>query len=151
MQEPKQKVSIRDVLQQLKDDVDLLQPEQHIQINSVEAYDYNGWPDLLQRALDNLLRNAVRFNPVPQPIYIDLQRHSSNLSITIRDHGPGVAEEWLEQLGDSFFRVPGQSQQGYGLGLAIAKRAIEQHAGQLTFSNHPEGGFIARVQLPLAD
>ena len=151
VQEPKQKVSIRDVLQQLKDDVDLLQPEQHIQINSVEAYDYNGWPDLLQRALDNLLRNAVRFNPVPQPIYIDLQRHSSNLSITIRDHGPGVAEEWLEQLGDSFFRVPGQSQQGYGLGLAIAKRAIEQHAGQLTFSNHPEGGFIARVQLPLAD
>ena len=78
-----------------------------------------------------------------------MTQYAGGLKISIRDHGPGVSEEWLAQLGDSFFRVPGQVQQGYGLGLAIAKRAIEQHGGTLSFNNHPGGGFIVSVQLPL--
>jgi signal transduction histidine kinase len=64
-------------------------------------------------------------------------------------NGSSDLDEWLSQLGDSFFRVPGQAQQGYGLGLAIAKRAIEQHDGQLKFNNHPDGGFVATVELPV--
>ena len=111
---------------------------------------YNGWPDVLQRALDNLLRNALRFNPAPEPIEITVSQWQDFISISIRDHGPGIGKEWLGQLGDSFFRAPGQVQQGYGLGLAIAKRAIEQHGGLLKFGNHPDGGFIATVELPIA-
>lgn len=149
VQAPKQNIVLNELLSKLNDDAALLAPQQRIEISGNQSLHYSGWPDLLQRALDNLLRNALRFNPAPQPISITVSQWADCLSISIRDHGPGVSDEWLNQLGDSFFRVPGQAHQGYGLGLAIAKRAIEQHDGQLKFSNHPDGGFVATVELPV--
>ena len=151
VQAPKQAISIDDLLHKLRDDATLLMPEQRIEITGAQGCNYLGWPELLQRALDNLLRNALRFNPQSQPIQIEVSQQATQLILSIRDYGPGVSDEWLSQLGESFFRVPGQAQQGYGLGLAIAKRSIEQHGGRLTFSHHAEGGFIATVQLPLLD
>jgi signal transduction histidine kinase len=67
----------------------------------------------------------------------------------VRDHGPGVPAEHLEQLGEPFYRAPGQTAAGYGLGLAIARRTAERHGGSLLLANHPEGGFIATLELPL--
>lgn len=151
VQAPKQAIPIDDLLHKLRDDATLLMPEQRIEISGAQGCSYLGWPELLQRALDNLLRNALRFNPQSQPIQIKVSQQATQLTLSIRDYGPGVSDEWLSQLGESFFRVPGQAQQGYGLGLAIAKRSIEQHGGRLTFSHHAEGGFIATVQLPLLD
>jgi signal transduction histidine kinase len=150
-QTAKQPIDIAQLLNKLREDALLLQPEQAITINGAQHCRYNGWPDSLQRALDNLLRNALRFNPIDQPIEIEVQEQSDVLIISIRDHGPGVSEQWLDKLGETFFRVPGQAQPGYGLGLAIAKRAVQQHGGQLHLSNHPQGGFIATVQLPITD
>ena len=149
VQENKQVIAIDQLLYKLRDDAALLEPEQSIEISCAANCTYLGWPEILQRALDNLLRNALRFNPESMPIHIEVSQQATRLTIRIRDHGPGVAENWLSQLGDNFFRVPGQTQQGYGLGLTIAKRAIEQHGGQLLFRNHPDGGFVATVQLPL--
>ena len=108
-----------------------------------------GWPDMLERALDNLLRNALRFNPQGMPIEIAAREQDGNLLLSVRDHGPGVAPELLARLGEPFFRAPGQSAAGYGLGLAIARRAAERHGGRLLLANHPEGGFIATLELPL--
>lgn len=144
----KQSININHLLIKLKEDAQLLAAEQQINIRQVQSIVYQGWPSLLQRALDNLLRNALRFNPAESPIEISVKQTTDTLVIRIRDHGPGVSQEHLSQLGNSFFRVPGQQQQGYGLGLAIAKRAVEQHGGQLQFSNHSAGGFIASVILP---
>ena len=67
----------------------------------------------------------------------------------MRDHGPGVAPEHLEQLGEPFFRAPGQSAAGHGLGLAITRRAAERHGGSLRLENHPQGGFVATLVLPV--
>lgn len=72
-----------------------------------------------------------------------------NLVISIRDHGPGVANEHLSQLSEPFFRAPGQTAAGHGLGLAIARRAAERHGGRLHLANHPDGGFVASLHLPL--
>ena len=149
VQENKQVIAIDQLLYKLRDDAALLEPEQSIEISCAANCTYLGWPEILQRALDNLLRKALRFNPEAMPIHIEVSQQATGVTIRIRDHGPGVAENWLSQLGDNFFRVPGQTQQGYGLGLTIAKRAIEQHGGQLLFRNHPDGGFVATVQLPL--
>lgn len=151
VQAPKQSIALDHLLHKLRDDAVLLVPTQSIEIIGAEHCLYNGWPELLQRALDNLLRNALRFNPDTQAIVITVQQQPTGITLSIRDHGPGVSAEWLNLLGESFFRVPGQVQQGYGLGLAIAKGAIEQHGGRLTFSNHTEGGFVATVELPLTD
>ncbi|MCF5501681.1 two-component sensor histidine kinase, partial [Pseudomonas syringae] len=59
------------------------------------------------------------------------------------------AAEHLAQLGEPFYRAPGQSTPGHGLGLAIAKRAAERHGGSLILGNHPDGGFVATLDLPL--
>jgi two-component system OmpR family sensor kinase len=102
----------------------------------------------VERAVDNLLRNALRFNPVEQPIEISARLSDDRLLLSVRDHGPGVPSELLPQLGEPFFRVPGQIVPGHGLGLAIARRAAERHGGKLLLANHAQGGFIATLDLP---
>jgi len=124
-------------------------PEQQVNIDISPQLQLQGWPTMIERALDNLLRNAVRFNPPGQPIDIQARLHGERISLSVRDHGPGVAEEYLAQLGEPFFRAPGQSAAGHGLGLAIARRAAERHGGGLQLANHAEGGFIATLDLPL--
>jgi signal transduction histidine kinase len=71
------------------------------------------------------------------------------LRISVRDHGPGVPQEHLARLGEPFFRAPGQTSPGHGLGLAIARRAAERHGGRLELSNLAQGGFCASLLLPL--
>ena len=104
---------------------------------------------MIERAVDNLLRNAQRFNPPESPIELKAAREGEHISLSVRDHGPGVPEEYLAQLGEPFFRAPGQTAAGHGLGLAIARRAAERHGGRLVLNNHPQGGFVATLELPL--
>lgn len=145
-----QAIDLGQLLDALAEDARLSAPEQQLEISmDSRPMPLQGWPDMLGRALDNLLRNALRFNPLAQPIEIHVQRQAQQLLISVRDHGPGVPTEWLEKLGEPFFRAPGQSAAGHGLGLAIARRAAERHGGQLLMANHPQGGFSATLVLPL--
>lgn len=130
-------------------DAQLSAPEQQIRLQEVPDLNLQGWPTLVERALDNLLRNALRFSPPGQPIEVTASRENDQITLSVRDHGPGVAAEHLEQLGKPFFRAPGQSAPGHGLGLAIARRAVERHGGTLQLSNHPQGGFMAEMVLPV--
>ncbi|WVM92842.1 sensor histidine kinase [Halopseudomonas pachastrellae] len=108
-----------------------------------------GWPDQLQAALDNLLRNAVRFSPPNGIIQVALAATGQGAQIIIDDQGPGVPDEWLSRLSEPFVRVPGQSaDSGYGLGLTIAQRAVARHGGKLTFTRNDSGGLRATVVLP---
>ena len=103
----------------------------------------------LQAALDNLLRNAVRFSPPNGIIQVALTATGQGAQIIIDDQGPGVPDEWLSRLSEPFVRVPGQSaDSGYGLGLTIAQRAVARHGGQLTFARNSDGGLRATVLLP---
>lgn len=133
----------------VRKDALLSAPEQQVSIDISPTLQLQGWPTMIERALDNLLRNAVRFNPAGQPIEVQARLHGERISLSVRDHGPGVAEEYLAQLGEPFFRAPGQSAAGHGLGLAIARRAAERHGGGLQLANHAQGGFIATLDLPL--
>ena len=145
-----QAIDLGQLLDALAEDARLSAPEQQLEISmDSRPMPLQGWPDMLGRALDNLLRNALRFNPLGQPIEIHVQRQAQQLLISVRDHGPGAPTEWLEKLGEPFFRAPGQSAAGHGLGLAIARRAAERHGGQLLLANHPQGGFSATLVLPL--
>lgn len=142
-------VLLAPLLYKLQEDAKFSSPKQRIMINITnEDILINGWADRLERALDNLIRNALRFNPVEKPIEIKVWQKINQIHITIRDHGVGVTPENLAQLSKPFFRAPGQTSQGYGLGLAISRRAIENHHGKILFNNHPEGGFIVEIILP---
>lgn len=144
-----QPVDLGAIVSKLQDDARLTAPEQPLQVHVDQGISLQGWPDMLERALDNLLRNALRFSPQDQPITIGVHRQGDRLRLSVRDHGPGVAAEHLEQLGKPFFRAPGQGGSGHGLGLAIARRAAQRHGGELLLANHPDGGFIATLSLPL--
>ena len=144
----KQAVDLPALLHKLADDARLQWPEQHLELH-LQALQVQGWPDMLERAIDNLLRNALRFNPPQQPVEIHLLRQGNCCRLDIRDHGPGVAAEHLARLGEPFFRAPGQSSTGHGLGLAIARRAAERLGGSLVLSNHAQGGLLASLLLPL--
>lgn len=144
-----QPLDLPQLLLSLKSNVALSNPEQQLELHTALSQPVIGWPDILERALDNLLRNALRFNPVGQPIEISASDDSTQLMIQVRDHGPGVPETLLPELAKPFFRAPGQTSAGHGLGLAIARRAAQRHQGQLVFHNHPEGGFVATLSIPL--
>lgn len=142
-------VDLGSMLQRLKNDTQLEDEPQNIRIQVPDNLQLQGWPDMLERAVDNLLRNALRFNPPEQPLDVQAMRVDNHVRLSVRDRGPGVAQEHLSQLGEPFYRAPGQTAPGHGLGLAIAKRAAERHGGSLTLGNHPEGGFLATLEIPL--
>ncbi len=142
-------VSINALLDSVARDTQLSAAEQRINVEAEPNLNLHGWPTMIERAVDNLLRNAVRFNPAEQPIALAARHADNRIELSVRDHGPGVAEAHLAQLGEPFYRAPGQTAPGHGLGLAIARRAAERHGGSLRLANHPEGGFIATLELPL--
>ena len=110
-----------------------------------------GWPDQLHSAVDNLLRNALRFSPEGSEIRVHLTADAKGCQVRVTDQGPGVPQEWLSRLGEPFARVPGQpADSGHGLGLAIASRAVARHGGSLLFSQAESGGLCACIQLPKA-
>jgi signal transduction histidine kinase len=111
-----------------------------------------GDPELLRRAVENVLRNAVRYSPADMPIEIDLRSDGRTATITIRDHGTGVPDDALTALFKPFFRIEGdrsRSSGGVGLGLAIAERAVRLHDGTIAAANaHP--GLKVTIRLPRA-
>jgi len=144
-----EEVDLNALLATLQKDAQLSSPEQPVRLQAEPQLNLKGWPTMIERAVDNLLRNAQRFNPSDQPIELHAARQGERIVISVRDHGPGVQTEHLSQLGEPFYRAPGQTAAGHGLGLAIAKRAAERHGGTLTLANHPQGGFVASLELPV--
>jgi len=106
----------------------------------------------LARALDNVLRNAIRHTPEGAAVEVTASRRADRLIIEVRDHGDGVDERSLERLFEPFFRA-GQARDGsgHGLGLAIARRVVEAHGGRIEARNAPDGGLIVRIALPAHD
>ena len=146
---PSQSIELRPLLEHLIADAQLLAPAQQIALHCPATLEVQGWPQPLARAVDNLLRNAQRFNPHTQPIELRAWAEDRCVLIQIRDHGPGAAPEHLRQLGEPFFRAPGQASSGYGLGLAIARRTAERLGGHLLLDNAQDGGFVATLSLPI--
>lgn len=111
---------------------------------------------LLSSALENVVRNAIRYTAEDSLVDVSLQNDSERsgwIMIKIHDHGPGIPEEMLESIFEPFVRV-GEARDrksgGYGLGLAIAKRAVHLHGGVMTAANENSGLSIT-IYLPLND
>lgn len=114
----------------------------------------NGNPELLRRAIENVVRNAIKHSPsdTSVKIWVDrknaLQRGTPSLVVTVCDQGSGVAEENLENIFSPFFREP-TTKAGYGLGLTIAKRVIEAHGGTIQARNRVGAGLCVEMMLPV--
>ncbi len=110
-----------------------------------------GQPELLHRAVENVVRNALKHTPSGKRIGVICRLDGATLRLSVLDEGPGVAESELDGIFDPFFRGSGaQGTDGHGLGLAIARRVIQAHGGAIMASNRPEGGLCVEMTLPLA-
>ncbi len=111
-------------------------------------------PQLLQ-LFDNLLSNALRYgcDKPGSTIEIDVARGRGTISVSVVDHGPGIAREHLPRVTERFYRVDAARSRetgGTGLGLAIVKHIVERHRGTLNITSKIGVGTTARVVLPLA-
>ncbi|MDQ8023950.1 MAG: ATP-binding protein [Moraxellaceae bacterium] len=106
--------------------------------------------ELLHRALDNVVRNALQHTPEQSTVEVVLcqDRSGARVLIEVSDQGQGVAEGELEQIFEPFVRGQGEGK-GYGLGLAIARRAIEAHGGAIVARNRRDGGLRVSIALPV--
>jgi signal transduction histidine kinase len=107
-------------------------------------------PKLIRRAVENVLRNAVRHAPAGSLIDITVARTAAWSTIAIRDRGPGVPDDQLDMIFRPFFRVEDDRDRetgGVGLGLAIAQRAITQHRGHIRARN-ADPGLVILIELP---
>ncbi|MEI7791478.1 MAG: ATP-binding protein [Alphaproteobacteria bacterium] len=105
---------------------------------------------LISRAIENIVRNALRFSRSGDAITLEMDSSQAGTTLTIRDQGPGAKPEQLKSLFDPFFRGDPGSGHGYGLGLAIAKRAILAHGGTITAANGNHEGLTITIWLPAA-
>lgn len=112
-----------------------------------------GSPDLMRRALENIVRNALRFSPAGKAVEVRVSGNAvtGQQVVRVADDGPGVPEEALATMFDPFVRVAGAVPgPGFGLGLAIARRTVEAHGGSVVAANRPQGGLEVTVTLPSA-
>jgi len=108
--------------------------------------------DLLRRALENIVLNAIRYTPTGSPVEIALSARDSKATIRVRDHGPGVPDEALSRIFHPFYRVDDSrdsSAGGVGLGLAIASRAIALHHGRV-WAENARPGLAVFIEVPLS-
>jgi two-component system, OmpR family, sensor kinase len=111
----------------------------------------SGDRELLRSALENVIRNAVRYGPTGSKVGIEARRVDARIEVMVRDSGPGVPEKDLELIFEPFYRVDAARNRaggGDGLGLAIAARAVGIHGGRIQARNLTAGGLVVHLTLP---
>ena len=107
----------------------------------------------LTMCFSNILRNALAHNPPGETVSVIIERNADRITVRVTDRGPGVSDRDLERIFDTFYRVDearSRASGGHGLGLAIVRRIVTDHGGEVLASNS-EPGLEIRVDLPAAD
>ena len=105
----------------------------------------SGAQQRIDRAVTNLLGNAAKWSPAGGTVEVTVE----DGSVTVRDHGPGIAPGDLPHIFDRFYRSPeARGMPGSGLGLAIVRQVAETHGGTVVAENSPEGGTVIKLSFP---
>ncbi len=111
---------------------------------SVDLESVMGRPRMLERAIVNLVENAIKYSTPGTPVTVEV----SQLAVTVIDQGPGIDPKDLPYIFDRFYRSDqARSAQGSGLGLAIVRQIVERHGGEVTATNTPSGGAAVGFRL----
>jgi len=145
-------IQIQDLLRDVVDDcsVEAAARSCRISIESSEPASITGDEELIRRAVENVLRNAIRYSPERETVTVRLESSEGSTKIEIRDRGPGVPEEQLSEIFQPFVRVDDSRNDatgGVGLGLAIAMRAVRLHNGWIKAKN-AEPGLRIMIGIP---
>jgi two-component system sensor histidine kinase CpxA len=134
--------------------------DRHVRLVYADNCQTCGAPELLRSAIENVVRNAVRYTAKNTTVEIELKKlsventNSPLCQIRVRDFGAGVPDTSLPRLFHPFYRVTDARDRqsgGAGLGLAISQSAIRFHGGEIKAANAQEGGLIVEINLPLLE
>jgi len=107
----------------------------------------------VEQILTNLLSNGLRYTPPGGTIRVSVQGKGPEVEVTVHDSGAGIPEESLPLVFERFYRVDksrARAEGGSGLGLTIARQLARAHGGELSAANHPKGGAVFTLRLPVA-
>jgi two-component system OmpR family sensor kinase len=148
-----EEISMADLLEQIGDDARYEATSQgRIVVQEGEAdVQVMGQADLLGRAIENVVRNAIKHSPEGGEIRLQVQplAETRQLRIRVLDRGPGVAPADLEHIFQPFYRSASANTEGHGLGLAIAQHVVQAHGGKIKATNRTDGGLCVEITLPV--
>lgn len=107
----------------------------------------------LGQAIENIIRNALRYTPSGKTVHVDLKRYDAHYKICILDQGPGIPEQYLDRVFHPFFRVDNSritENDSFGLGLALAKRHLHSVRATVDASNQEQGGLAVQISIPIS-
>jgi two-component system, OmpR family, sensor histidine kinase BaeS len=108
-------------------------------------------PQRIEQVINNIISNAIRYTPPGGTITVELQESPELVTLSVRDTGPGISEESLPHVFERFYKADtsrNRDDGGTGLGLSIARSIAISHGGDMSASNHPQGGAVFNLQLP---
>jgi len=156
---PQTPVQLDDVVLTVAEDAEFEAQARHCHVHTVipeGEWEVRGNASLLHSAVENVVRNAIRYTQERTSVELELASESGPLGpeavIKVSDNGPGVPLDALSKLFQPFYRLDearGRSTGGVGLGLAITERAVRFHGGRVLAINRPEGGLRVEIRLPL--
>jgi two-component system sensor histidine kinase CpxA len=156
---PPTPVPLNELVQSVAEDAEFEAQARHCHVHTVipeGQWGVRGNASLLHSAVENVVRNAIRYTQEGTSVEIELSSAESASGpeglINISDSGPGVPVDSLEKLFEPFYRIDdarGRLTGGVGLGLAITERAVRFHGGTVKAFNRPEGGLRVEIRLPL--
>lgn len=141
---------------ELLEDYELSFEEHHLEL-SVDIPDESVWIEadarLLKRLFSNLISNSVKYAPGPGTFFLQLSEPPDSILVTLRDQGPGIAEQHLKSIFTPFYRIEDsrtRDKGGVGLGLTIAYEIVQAHSGEIQIHNRtaPEHGLEICIRLP---
>lgn len=150
-------VDVGDLLRDVAADAAFEAERRHCQVSLEVAGDMtvSGCPELLLRAFENVIRNAIRYTFDGTEVGVQARREGDRLVVEVADDGPGIPEAARKSIFDPFVRFredrgrrDGDEQSGYGLGLAITQQVIQAHGGTIQGGNRRSGGLVIRIELP---
>jgi two-component system OmpR family sensor kinase len=133
------------------EDAHAMSPQRPIDLHAPEPAIVSGDSHRLRQVLANLLRNALVHTPDGTPIEVSLEQDEQSVSVSVRDHGPGLPDSSPQLLFDRFWRAEGgreRGKAGAGLGLSIVGSVVDGHGGRVSACNAEGGGALFTVLLP---
>ena len=157
-------VHLEQIVRDIAKDAAFEAQSRHCQVEAAVVDDcvVIGSPGLLHSAIENVVRNAIRYTHEGTSVEVRLEQgvgiegdrlQGPEAVVRVTDSGPGVPEHALDKLFRPFYRIDdarGRQTGGVGLGLAITDRAVRLHGGTIIVANRPQGGLVIEIRLPLA-
>jgi two-component system sensor histidine kinase CpxA len=148
-------IDLAQLVRQIADDAAVEAEQRGGEVRAAATGECNvrGNSELLRRAVENVVRNAVRFTDAGTHVEVELERRGERILLSVRDHGPGVPKSALPHIFEPFYRVADDRSRGSGgtgLGLAITEQAVTLHGGTVSARNREGGGLIVEIELPAA-